>query len=89
MAKYWQRHLLSTNEASSAKIGLYLIELLTKGISWDSLNNIGYWQDNRLFSANWQDGTIAGDDTYIIHWPWRSQTEVYTEHSSLNLVSLV
>ena len=45
-------HLLSPNEASSPKIGLHIIELLAKGIPWESPNNTSYFQDYRLLSAN-------------------------------------
>lgn len=34
-------YLLLLNEASSSKIGLHSIELLVKGVPWESSNNPG------------------------------------------------
>lgn len=36
------RHLLSSNEMSSARNGLYLIELLAKGTTWKTPDNSGF-----------------------------------------------
>ena len=43
-------HLLSPNEAFSARTGLHLIELSVNGVSWKSPNNPGCCQDYRLLS---------------------------------------
>ena len=51
-------HLLSLNEASSTKTGLYPMELLAKYVAWKSPNNLSGCQDNRLLSANGQQGPL-------------------------------
>ena len=56
--------LLSPNESSSTGIGLLLIELLIKGIPWQSPKNPGCGQENELLSANCP---IAGDNTHTTH----------------------
>ena len=43
-------HLLSPNEASSTRIGLYLIELLAKEGPMRPLNNPCFCKGNRLLS---------------------------------------
>lgn len=45
-------NLLLPNEASGYGTGLYLIELLAKGIPWASPNNSGCFQDSKLLSTN-------------------------------------
>lgn len=44
-----------THETFSTGVGLHLVELLAKGVLWESLNNPGFCQDYRLLSTNrWQ-----------------------------------
>lgn len=45
-------HLLSSNKASSTKIGLHIIKLFTKGVQWEPLNNASCCQDYRVLSTN-------------------------------------
>lgn len=44
-------HHLSPNESS--RIGLHLIELLAKGVSWKPANNTGCGPDDRFLFRNW------------------------------------
>jgi hypothetical protein len=45
-------HLLPSNEASNARIGLHLIELLARGVPWESSNNLCCCRGNSLLSIN-------------------------------------
>lgn len=45
-------YLLSPDKASSAEIGLHLIELLAKRVPWKPPNNPDYCQDCELFLTN-------------------------------------
>lgn len=74
-------HLFSWNEPSSMRTRLYLIELLTKGVPWKSLNNPSCCQDNRLFSTNWQQVSIAEDNTHTTHCTQRGWAGAYIELS--------
>jgi hypothetical protein len=60
-------HLLSPNEASSIRNGLYLIELLAKGVPWEPPSKLGYSQGYRLFSTSPWQSPIAVDNTYTTH----------------------
>ena len=57
-------HLLS-NEASSTRIGLHLIELLTKGGPWEALSNPGCCQDYMLIFTEDKIPFLKRADTYI------------------------
>ena len=72
-------HLLSPNEASSTGIGLYILDLLSKGVSWECPNNTGHCKDSRLFSRNWQKGPVAEHNTFTTHWTWRNWSGAYIE----------
>lgn len=45
-------YLLSSNEGSSSRYELQLIELLAKGTPWETLNNLGYCQSCWWYSIN-------------------------------------
>lgn len=62
-------NLLPPNKAFNTRIGFHLIELLTLEVPWESPNNLGFCQDNRSPSTNWQQGPNC----------WRQQP-----HNSLN-----
>lgn len=59
--------LLSSNEVSSTKIVLLLIEMLPKEDLWETLNNPLCSQDYRLLSIDWQQAPIAENNTYTAH----------------------
>lgn len=41
-------------------------------------------QDNRLFSKNWQQDSIAEDNSYKTYWLWRGQAGAYIVASSFH-----
>lgn len=45
-------YLLLLNDASSTGTGLHLIELLAKGVPWETPTNPGCCQDYKLLSTN-------------------------------------
>lgn len=45
-------HFLSPNKASSTRTGLHLVELLGKGVPWESPNNPDCYQDYKLLSTS-------------------------------------
>ena len=60
----WNRQVMGDTEfqqASKTGIGLHLIELLVKGVPWESPNNSGCCQDYRLLFTNRQQGPFVED----------------------------
>ena len=51
-------YFLSPSKASNTGTGLYPMELLAKYVAWKSPNNLSGCQDNRLLSANGQQGPL-------------------------------
>ena len=56
-----------TNEFSSTRIALHLIELLAKGVSWECPNILDYCQVYLFLSTNWRQSPVAEDNTYTTH----------------------
>lgn len=57
------------------------IELLIKRVIWKSPNNIGCYQDNSLFSSNWQPVPFAEDTIHRSHWTRRGWPGAYIQPS--------
>lgn len=76
-------HLWSPNEDFSTRIGLYLIDLLAKGVPHGYHKKPRLWP--RLYVALYKltPGPIAEDNMCITHGTWRSRAGTYTEPFSL------
>jgi hypothetical protein len=67
-------HLLSPNAASSPGIGLQLLELLAKEVSWKSPKEPRLLARQQVALYKLTEGPFTDDNAYITHWKWRSQT---------------
>lgn len=72
----------------SIKSGLHVIELSVKEVPWESPNNTGCGQQNKLLSKNWAKGFTAKNNTCTMHWKQRSWAGAYLESSPQHLVFL-
>ena len=71
-------------KASNAGTGYIQLSCWTKGVLRKSPNKLGFWQNNRLFSTNWQQGCIAENNTHVTHWTGKGRADTYIKSSPLH-----